>query len=421
MKYLKFLFSPAFMGLLFLLFAVAMGAATFIENDFGSSAAYSMVYNTWWFELILVLLIVNLVGQLIVFKLYRKAKFPTFMFHIAFVFMIIGAGITRYFGWEGTMHIREGEEQRDCFSNEKYISYNVTDKSGNVVGSHSDSYSMTSVSADDYKKRITIGSQNYELVLARIIPNAAEELTEGADGEPVVSFLISKERMPGETIILKEGDIKTSGGLSFSFDNSRPAEINISVDSGGFYIYSKTELGETSMGSQASTSIEPGTGLRLRRMQIITVDNIKVIPQELLRNGVVNAVAVDPSEQYTGQNAFIFHLFDGNRSETVYLWNRDTERIASGRCGIDDYSVEISYGSLLTTLPFSIKLTDFILDRYPGSNSPSGYKSDVILLDKTNNVEKPFMIFMNNILKYKGYRFYQSSYDPDEKGTISIS
>ena len=25
---------------------------------------------------------------------------------------------------------------------------------------------------------------------------------------------------------------------------------------------------------------------------------------------------------------------------------------------------------------------------------------------------------MNNILKYKGYRFYQSSYDPDEKGTI---
>ena len=28
------------------------------------------------------------------------------------------------------------------------------------------------------------------------------------------------------------------------------------------------------------------------------------------------------------------------------------------------------------------------------------------------------MIFMNNILKYKGYRFYQSSYDQDEKGTI---
>jgi cytochrome c-type biogenesis protein CcsB len=69
-------------------------------------------------------------------------------------------------------------------------------------------------------------------------------------------------------------------------------------------------------------------------------------------------------------------------------------------------------------LPFSIKLNDFILERYPGSNSPSGYKSDVVLTDKAQNVSMPFVIFMNNILKHKGYRFYQSSYDRDEKGTI---
>ena len=27
-------------------------------------------------------------------------------------------------------------------------------------------------------------------------------------------------------------------------------------------------------------------------------------------------------------------------------------------------------------------------------------------------------IFMNNILNYKGYRFFQASFDPDEKGTV---
>jgi hypothetical protein len=85
---------------------------------------------------------------------------------------------------------------------------------------------------------------------------------------------------------------------------------------------------------------------------------------------------------------------------------------------LDGNTVELSYGSKSITLPFSIKLNDFILERYPGSSSPSGYKSDVVLLDKIENVKKPFMIFMNNILKYKGYRFYQSSYDHDEKGTI---
>ena len=71
MKYFKFLFSKVLMGVLFVLFASAMAAATFIENDFGSSAAYSMVYNTKWFELILLLLAVNLVGQMVIFKLYK--------------------------------------------------------------------------------------------------------------------------------------------------------------------------------------------------------------------------------------------------------------------------------------------------------------------------------------------------------------
>ena len=40
------------MGILFVVFAVSMAVATFLENDFGSPAAYSMIYNTLWFELI---------------------------------------------------------------------------------------------------------------------------------------------------------------------------------------------------------------------------------------------------------------------------------------------------------------------------------------------------------------------------------
>src|SRR5690606_12001981 len=53
---------------------------------------------------------------------------------------------------------------------------------------------------------------------------------------------------------------------------------------------------------------------------------------------------------------------------------------------------------------------------YPGSNSPSSFASEVVLTD--GSTEKPYRIFMNNILKYDGYRFFQSSYDTDEKGTV---
>jgi hypothetical protein len=94
MKIIKFLVSPLFMGVLFVVFAASMAAATFIENDYGSSAAYNFVYDTRWFELILLLLTINLTGQIVVFKLYKRSKLTVMIFHLAFIVMVAGAGIT---------------------------------------------------------------------------------------------------------------------------------------------------------------------------------------------------------------------------------------------------------------------------------------------------------------------------------------
>jgi cytochrome c-type biogenesis protein CcsB len=85
---------------------------------------------------------------------------------------------------------------------------------------------------------------------------------------------------------------------------------------------------------------------------------------------------------------------------------------------INGIKVSLTYGSKIIPIPFDIKLVDFELQRYPGSNTPSSYASDVILIDKEQNINKPYRIFMNHILEHRGYRFFQSSYDMDEKGTI---
>jgi cytochrome c-type biogenesis protein CcsB len=418
MKYFKFLFSTLMMGVLFVLFAVAMAVATFLENDFGSAAAYGMVYNSWWFELILLLLALNLVGQVVIFKLLKREKLTVALFHLSFILMIIGAGITRYFGWEGSIHIRESEEQQQCFSNEKYIGYSVKDNNGTIITSHSQKYSMTSISADNFKKTIKINGRDYELILSKIIPNASEVIADSPEGEPIISLLVTKNMVTRETLTLKKGDTKTSNGISFGFASPQPADVNISIDSGKFFILSRFKLGEMSMMTHAQTSTIEGKPVELKTMQILTLDDIKIVPQQMAVAGVIKAVAIKPEEQTTGLNAFIFHLIRGKRSATVYLWDREGEKTTSTSCKLDGPSVELSYGSKSTMLPFTIKLNDFILERYPGSSSPSGYRSDVVLIDKRENVEKPFMIFMNNILRYKGYRFYQSSFDRDEKGTI---
>ncbi len=74
-------------------------------------------------------------------------------------------------------------------------------------------------------------------------------------------------------------------------------------------------------------------------------------------------------------------------------------------------------GNQRIEIPFYIGLKDFKLTRYPGSMSPSEFSSDVVVIDEENNNTFDAYIFMNNTLKYGGYKFFQTSYDKDEKGT----
>lgn len=105
-----------------------------------------------------------------------------------------------------------------------------------------------------------------------------------------------------------------------------------------------------------------------------------------------------------------------DEKKTVSLLYREGFLPTHHQTTFDDVSVTLSYGSEEISLPFEVRLNDFQLERYPGSTSPSSYASEVTVLDQKE--EFPYRIFMNNVLDYKGYRFYQASYDTDELGTV---
>jgi cytochrome c-type biogenesis protein CcsB len=418
MKIVKFLFSPVFMGILFFVFAAAMAIATLIGNDYGSPASFGLVYNTRWFELVLLLLAANLIGQLIIFKMFRKNKLPVALFHLSFVLMIIGAGITRYSGWEGTMPIREGETGYICYSSDKYLKLQVTNANGRVIKEDTRSFNAASGLSQKYRRKISDGTHDYELVLSKIIPNAIEDITDVEGGDPVVSLLAAGGMSAGIEFILKKGESKIVNGTSIGFESSHETDVELRIDSAKFMISSKYGLSLKSMMNQETSVLEPGKETELKPMQIITVKDLRLVARKLSLSGKAEPIAVDPSRQNTGQNALTFTLSGGNEPQTITLWNSQAEYTSEASCLLDGNEFIVAYGSKITELPFKLKLNDFILERYPGSTSPSGYKSDVTVIDEERNIEKPFVIFMNNILKYRGFRFYQSSFDQDEKGTI---
>ena len=82
----------------------------------------------------------------------------------------------------------------------------------------------------------------------------------------------------------------------------------------------------------------------------------------------------------------------------------------------DRIVVQTNHGRSDFTLPFQVELVKFTLTRYPGSMSPSSYESELLVhVDGTIRRE---LVYMNNVLDLKGYRFFQASYDADEEGTV---
>jgi len=309
----SFLFSMLCTVLILIAFAISIAYATFIENDYGTPTAQALIYQAWWFELLLLFGVINLAGSVFKYKLVSRKKWPILLFHLAFIFIIIGAGVTRYFGFEGSMHIREGESTNQILSESNFISLIATANSNEVR--KITKVQFTPNTYNRYKEIIEIDGKTLTIENEIFVPNASE------------------------------------------------------------------------------ASVPDANGFR----QLVQ------IPDE------------------TGQSeidAFTGIITSGNETMRINVFGGNGRILDPKTCQINGINVSLSFGPVIRELPFSIYLRDFQLERYPGSNSPSSYASEIMLKDPASNIERPFRIFMNNILNYKGYRFFQSSFDQDELGTV---
>jgi cytochrome c-type biogenesis protein CcsB len=416
MKRFHFLFTPVMMAILILVLAMAMAVATFIENDFGPDTARAMVYNTHWFELLFLLLVINLAGQIITCKLYRKEKLTIMAFHLAFIVMITGAAITRYTGYDGMMHIREGETTTTTFSSGNEITFEITGKDKNLLASYSKPLTLTAGRGILFSKTLRTGSGKVRLTVDNYFPQAARQVKEIPGGVPVVSFIVTPDMMTSELIVMAQGETGKVGGMIVGFDTG--GDINVNSDNGSFYIRSGQEIKVTIMQDMRSAVFKPDTLIALGQGTVYTIGGYKIMPQMLTMSGEVVPVAAPAGMQQSAGQALECTITGKGFERKIFLWEDPELSSAewSGKAG--DLNAKVCYGSRIVSLPFSLRLDDFMVEHYPGSNSPSGFKSRVRLLDNSRNTEFGFDIYMNHVLKYRGYRLYQSSYDGDEKGTV---
>lgn len=293
MKFVKMFCSIYTTIVLLAVYAILCAAATFIEADaaYGIQAAQDMIYRTTLFNIVHILLLLNLIAVFVYRKVWKSKKYYSIILHISFIVILLGAALTRFFGFEGVVHIREQHSSNVIITDEEYLNIRVA------------------IEDNIYYTNIPVRYNS-------------------------VTQTKFHEKIPlNDSVLEVKYNSYTSG------DKNNPPHINITASYNG----------------------------DTKTMNL---------PQSYL---------------------------DANIGETFELGGM---------------YFQLVWGPAEIPVPFEMYLEDFILTRYPGSKSPSSYKSKILVTDYDDNSSFGYEIFMNNVLDYKGYRFFQSSYDPDEMGTI---
>jgi hypothetical protein len=301
--------------ILLLVFIITIGAATIIEEYYDTATAKLLIYNATWFEILMLLLVVMYLLMMFRKRLFHREHISQLVFHLSFVMLFIGGGITRYLGYEANMHILENEAGNELYTLDPYLQIRTADKSIDHVSESPLYFSQ-------------IGNNDFQL----------------------------------------EFDIEKEQSLQIDFKEFRH-------------------------------------------------DAKEFFTRHATKEDIMDYQSRNPGEE--GPDALFLTIRYMGKTKDVILYYDDTRYVQKFRSfDLDGLKLEITYGPKPVDLPFSLQLKDFILSKYPGTDIPSASESRVLLIDDRVNLKEEHLIAKNKVLDYDGYRFFQTSYDDDEKGTI---
>ncbi|HNS11456.1 MAG TPA: cytochrome c biogenesis protein CcsA [Bacteroidia bacterium] len=415
-KILSPLFSTRAAGIYILLFATSIAIGTFIENDYGTSSAQKLVYKTTWFTILLILFCLTLIVNIVRFRMFQQRKWALFTFHVAFVVILIGAGVTRYFGFEGVMHIRENTTSSVFLSDETYLTIKIL-KNGRVYEVN-EPVLFASLGSNEFRESYLLGNDLIEVDLKEFIPNPKEVIKSDPKGRPTIKIVFAGSQ-GREEYYLEQGQTKRIRNVVFNFnDQLIPGAVNIGYDNKDLKLIIDRVFVQTVMATQKTDTLFPNHEpypLKLRSMYTDGLNSF--VFGDFYESGILHLESEGQKVKSESLTALKFEVKINDALNETLVYGKKGMAGNPAVIETDKVSVALSYGAIEKQLPFAIKLYDFIMERYPGTNNPASYASEVQLIDSKNNLKENHRIYMNHILDYQGYRFFQSSYDNDEFGT----
>jgi hypothetical protein len=218
------------------------------------------IYNAWWFEAIQVMFVINFVGNIFRYRLYKKAKWATLTLHLSFIFIFIGAGITRYIGFEGWMPIREGQTENTYLTRDIYVTAFID---GDLVVNGQQQRRVKRERVDfserldnDIVLKSMYNGTPVTIEVKKFIKDAELDIIPGETGDSYLKLVEAGDEGPHSHHI-KDGDEdgELIHNIVFTLNNPKPGAVNITTDGNRMFIESPFEGDYMTMATQVTGTL----------------------------------------------------------------------------------------------------------------------------------------------------------------------
>jgi len=396
-----------------------MAFGTFIESWYSTETARIWIYNSSWFELIMALFVVNFIGNIFRYRLLRKEKWAVLVLHLSWIFIILGAFVSRYISFEGMMPIREGNTENVFYSDKTYLTAYVD---GTIDGTTQRKVLEDNliVTPEAIKSNLPWNSdfngQDFRIAYAGFIKGAKMGLVPDDTGN---SYLKLVEAGSGsrQDHYLESGQVANIHNVLFALNKPTDGAVNIFATDSTYTIRSPFPGMFMRMADQFQGQVARDSLQKLQLRSLYTMGGMRFVIPDSLSRGRYEVVKV-PDDQVTKatQDALVVEVSSGGETVTKKLLGGKGSLNFSDPFKVGGLEFRMGYGSKVYQLPFSITLKDFIAEKYPGTEK--GYASFMSKVTVNDQRTFDYDIYMNHVLDYQGYRFFQASFDPDEQGTV---
>ena len=373
---------------------------TFVEARFDQEIANHLVYHSFWMNLCIFFLSLNLLFVMIDRFPWKKKHIPFLLAHIGILIVILGFVFTRFLGIEGSLRLKEGESTSEVSLYDMELKVYSSMDGENFRLLYNEPVNMLKIKPSK-KRPFQVDLGEDQIFIEEYLPFArgSKRWEKRKKGMPALQFFLKGQRASViEWLYLDKK--KTSSKKLGLATITLTRDLNYEAKKRELVLFKEKDKLFYSLEGSLKKEIKQGDRFKTGWMDL-TFQLLQFYPQA--------DRVFDFEEREKPSEATLKALKIRYKEKSLWLGQNSYIRFYK-----KDQVLALAFLNRSLKLDFDLKLMDFRKKNYQGSSKAQSYESDV------EYDGKKYTISMNEPLKYKGFTFYQSSFEEGEEGKEPI-